>query len=859
MASKTTNFPDKKISSLILRKDFSKVFIPASFEQSEFLEINKTAYKNFLEKEIKNLVLSQFPVANPKNTKYEVRCGGVSFTKPLFSIKDSLEQGKSYEASLFADIYIVNNETGEIIKNKKTKSNISSGVFLTNIPLMTDSGTFIINGIEKNVVNQLVKAAGLYAFENAQIRLLKKKKVIETNNCEILPSHGTLMHFHITGKAENEKILLVSMRSLNGESIVTIPVTILLKAMGMSEKNIADVYAGSTVIQNTLAFDKYNDTKIFNDKYYLEIKNNIIKNGFENSLTGSPLEIKLKNLVNEVIKNEKSKKIDSIITELAARYIIEELGISTKAVDFGGTSEKICYQDVLCRNFFDSKYYSLSNAGRYKIIHKSRLTERLYSNTLAQDIVTKDGKVLLKKDQLVLIEELNIIKKALANGDLNFSKQIPINEPCSFQKKSNSIYETIAIYKNNSKQIFNIISVNNTIETTALTTQDLLSAISYTLGLEYGIGNYDDTEDLSNKRLRLVDEQFKKHFSKGLSRIVKFTFEKLASLYLVTAKGLTKEKLEQKVNLRNIVNTKVLQLAVKNFFNTYDLTQFVDQTNPLSELTNKRRISSLGEGGVSREDPNLSIRDIHFTHYGRICPIETPEGANVGLILSLAIYAKVDTNGFILTPYKKVIDGVITDEIEYLTATKEYDYVVASSRTKTDDKGKIIEEVVEGRFHQTNKFFKPKEVNYVDIIPSQILSPSTASVPFIESDDGVRVAYGSNFQRQALPLIEPYAATIGTGFEAKIAADSGFSIVAGEDGEIKYVDSSKIVVITEDKSLKTYELTKYARSNQSTSINQTPIVYVGQKIAKGDLLADGPAIKNGEIALGINPLVAFMH
>lgn len=427
-------------------------------------------------------------------------------------------------------------------------------------------------------------------------------------------------------------------------------------------------------------------------------------------------------------------------------------------------------------------------------------------------------------------------------------------------------YEKINIYQSNDSQevIIPVVGTDTNFDTTTLSISDILAITSYVINLNYDVGFYDDIDHLGNKRLKLIDELLKSRAQAGLSRIEKFINDKLA-----IADGANKnqeikvdengaaEPVKKTITVKSIINTKPFQISFKEFFNSHQLTQFLDQQNPLAELTNKRRISAMGPGGISREDPNLDIRDVHYSHYGKICPIETPEGMNIGLIMSLATFASTDENGFLITPYRVVKNGVITDEIKWLTALSEDEYIIACSNLNIE-KNKFKEKKVLCRYRSSWEFFDVKDIDFIDVSPKQVVSIAASSIPFLENDDANRALMGANMQRQATPLIQPISPIVGTGNEYKIAHDSGMAMVyeENEEGVVSYVDGSRIEV-KHGKHTKEYELLKFNKSNQNTCNNQTPIVVQGQKLKKGDTLADGPAMFNGELALGQNALVAF--
>ena len=382
---------------------------------------------------------------------------------------------------------------------------------------------------------------------------------------------------------------------------------------------------------------------------------------------------------------------------------------------------------------------------------------------------------------------------------------------------------------------------------------DLVATTSYIYNLNYEIGEFDDIDHLGNKRLKLIHELLRARIATSMARIEKFINEKLE----IEESDMSEEEKKKAISVKSIINTKQFQSLVKDFFNSHQLIQFIDQQNPLAELTNKRRISAMGPGGISREDPNLDIRDVHHSHYSRICPIETPEGMNIGLIMSLASLAKVDENGFIVAPYYVVEDGVVKEDYKYLTAHEDDNYIIAESSVQLDENKRILDEQVVARYRGSTGLFSPHEVDFIDIVPKQVVSIAASAIPFIENDDGARALMGSNMQRQATPLIKPYAPIVGTGTEFKIAHDSGMAVVAKNDGVVEFVDSQKIIIRNDNDKLDDYKLIKYRKSNQDTCNNQIPIVKVGQRVHKSETIGDGPAMQNGELALGRNILVGY--
>ena len=902
MSKKVEKFVTTEYSPISSRRDYSKYEI--KFEEPDLLDLQIKSYEKFLKEDLEKVVSTFFPIQHPKNDKYTIIYNGLKLDKPSRTEEEARSKGKTYEASLYVDLSLVNNETGEIKRVKKTKKKGLDGVFFANIPLMTKKGTFIINGIEKIVVSQIVRSPGPYILSKSKIKLNTKKVVSEGFICEFLPYRGNLFNIVFDDSEETIKMII---RNSQGDNVSVFYVTEVLKAFGLSQEEILRIFKDNVYIINSLFRENYNRSNIL-DEFELLNYRKFYRDGMSIEKiisSGSPIDIKLKTSIvtyEELLVNlnktksvyedllekfqsgiskvtkkqvedaqekyqkveEKAKNLlDAIIIEKSAKDIINTLSISTRSIEQYGYSEKnkISYQEILLNHFMSPRQYDLSSAGRYKTNYKFRISERLYQRVLAEDILDKNKKVVLKKDTLILKNELDILKKHLSENNLsNVIDNVSLSSLVPTLKKQDLSFESISVYTNNTSQdtVTQIIGLRTTNNHLSLTIVDIIAAVSYVLNLNHDIGTYDDIDHLGNKRLRLIHEQLKSKLQAGMASVERQTKEKLGSVYIATANEEEQAKINSKLTVKSLVNTKSLQLVIKTFFNTYQLTQFVDQQNPLSELTNKRRISAMGDGGISRDDPNLNIRDVHYSHYGRICPIETPEGMNIGLIMSLAAFTKIDENGFLTTPCFKVVKGVIKkDEVYWLSPIQENEYIIAQSNVNYDKNFKITDEKVMCRYRSNQELITPEKIDFIDISPRQIVSVATGAIPFLEHDDTTRALMGANMQRQAVPLLKPYAPIVGTGSEYKIAHDSGLTICAEEAGTVSYVDGKQITVETKDGK-KNYQLVKYRKSNQDTCINERPIVEVGQKIAKGQTLTDGPAMHNGELALGRNPLVAFM-
>ena len=916
--AKEQKFVEKKIANLVTRRDYAKNEV--KFDEPDLLEIQRESYKRFLEKDLGELISNYFPCSHTKNREWIVKYNGIKFYPGSFDELEARYKGKTYDTSVYVDLILENVETGEVKKVRKTKSDKHDGVFFGNIPLMTTNGTFIINGIEKFVISQTIRSPGAYILTNSKIKLVGKKKVNTGYVCELYPNHGTMMNFWIDDKKFEKPIIKIVARNATSDSAVTFSATQFLKAIGLTEDNIISIFGGVEIINNSLAADgekkayapKFegcytHDTILQNTdikaiigqmerEYNRQLKalgaDSKAKPKFENvEMKGLPIDWKIRQLVwkltnelspkqnkiEEQVKldpeNEKLRgqlaevrkqvrdQLDLIITEKAAMDIVNTLAMSKRPTEqLSIENPGFSYQDYLVRHFMNQKGFDLSPAGRSKMNHKMRVTERLYQRVLSEDIINKKtGKVFLKKDTLITKKELDALKQAISSGELNIEQDVELNSPSKFAKWRSVKVERVEVYPDNNKwdTSVTVLGVGPTATETTLNYSDIIAMISYTINLPWGIGNYDDIDHLGNKRLRLIHEQFKQKLVKGMARVEKHIKDKLASLSTPTMNDEQKAKKKATTTIKSIVNTKPFQQEIKAFFNSYQLTQFIDQQNPLSELTNKRRISAMGDGGIRREDPNLNIRDVHYSHYGRICPIETPEGMNIGLIMSLASFAKVDENGFIISPYFKVKNGVITDEVRWLNASQEDEYVIGESLTPHDENGKITQSKVVGRYRGMQELYDAKQINFIDVSPRQVISIAASAIPFLENDDTARALMGSNMQRQAVPLLKPYAPIVGTGAEYRIAHDSGLNILAEHDGEVTAVDGNNITVKTKDGKTDKYKLVKYRKTNQSTCNNQLPIVEVGQSVKKSQVLADGPAMFNGELAIGRNPIIAY--
>lgn len=901
----TTPFVNHEYSSKVVRRDYSK--IKTNFESPDLLETQKGSFNKFLKEDLESVVKSIFPIDSPQN-KYTLKVNKVELGEPRRSEEECRDESKTYDAPLYVDLELINNNTGEVKKAKGSAAN--KGIFFGNIPLMTDKGTFVINGIEKFVIAQIIRSPGMYVLNKSQIKLNNsRKRVLQGNICELLPYKGTLMLINVpNGKGnESEKVVQITARNSSGESAAVFMTTTLLKAYGLTNDEIKDIYGNEPNILATLENEKYNFKDVLNFPDIVAIRRELIQEkhaGEPNEVIlqkGAPIERKLRKLLLEFVNleeensylkdgdnatgeldvealeqlvenNAKIKNLmDQIITEKAAKDLANELGLNSKTLDNQVKEDKMCFQALVVIHLFNSRYYDLSSAGRYKINRKLRLSERLYQRILAEDLFDADGNKVLTKGTLLTKEMIDIIKEHSKNKNLKNLHEVKIKNAFSDfadltkqEKAQMSVlsYERIKVYadNDNNDSVTSIVGLGEADRTNTLTISDIVASISYAYNLTADIGDFDDIDHLGNKRLKLIHEQLRNRLQVGMLRIEKSIREKLA-----IADGSTNDNVEENgeeekktvVTVKSVINTKPFQIILKDFFNSYQLIQFIDQQNPLSELTNKRRISAMGPGGISREDPNLDIRDVHYSHYGRICPIETPEGMNIGLIMSLASFSKVDENGFIMTPYRVVKDKVVTDEIKWLTPLQDDEYIIGESNVELNDKNEIMNERVIARYRGSSDLYKPERLDFIDVLPKQVVSVAASSIPFLENDDANRALMGANMQRQAVPLVKPYAPWVGTGSEYKIAHDSGMALVSHVDGEVTEVDGQHITIKDAKGKEHNHKLIKFRKSNQNTCINQTPIVEKGEVIKVGDTLSNGPAMQNGELSLGRNVLVGF--
>ena len=734
------------------RRSFSR--IRNTYELTDLLEIQKKSYDWFVTDGIKEVLDDLFPVENFAGT-LSLEFGDYHFDEPRYSIKECKERYATFAAPLKVDVRLFNNETGEVKEQE---------IFLGDMPLMTDSGTFVINGAERVIVSQLVRSPSVYF--NKEID--KNGRLLITS--QIIPTRGTWLEF----ETDARDILYVRI-----DRTRKVPLTTMLRAFGLSnDDDIISLFGKSDFLEYTIAKDSTRNT----DEALIEI--------YEKLRPGEPA------------------TLDSSKNQIITR-------------------------------FFDEFRYDLAKVGRYKFNLKLNVIDRLLGQTLAEDIKV-DNEVKVSKGTVVNKDVLEVLKPILEDG--YGVCEVKINDELDSYNK----VQIIKIYKPGTKEKMFVIGNDPTIDSKRLTISDFYASCSYYLNLLQGVGNFDEIDHLGNRRIRQVGELLQNQFRVGVTRMERVIRERMTTQDI------------NEVTPKTLINIRPVTAILKEFFGSSQLSQFMDQNNPIAELTHKRRLSALGPGGLSRDRAGMDVRDVNESHYGRICPIESPEGPNIGLITTLASYAKIDDYGFIQTPYRKVVDSVITDEVHYLTASEETDLIISESTVKTDDNNKIISESVAARYRGENVLVSPDKIDYIDVSPQQVVSITTSCIPFLEHDDATRALMGSNMQRQAVPLLKTEAPFVGTGVEYIAARDSGSTVVAKADGVVSYVDSRKVVVknkLGED----TYYLADFTASNQDTCFHHRPIVKPGDKVERGKtILADGPSTDMGELALGKNMTVAFM-
>lgn len=751
-----------------VRRSYAR--ISEILELPNLIEIQTKSYEWFLKEGLLEMFRDISPIddftGNLSLEFVDYRLG-----EPKYDLEESKNRDATYAAPLRVKVRLINKETGEV-KDQE--------VFMGDFPLMTDTGTFVINGAERVIVSQLVRSPSVYFNEKVD----KNGKV--SFGTTVIPNRGAWLEYETDAK-DVPYVRIDRTRKL--------PITVLIRGLGFSsDQEIIDLLGDNEYLRNALDKDNTETT----DQALLEI--------YERLRPGEP----------PTVENAKS---------------------------------------LLYSRFFDPKRYDLAAVGRYKMNKKLHLKHRLFNQTLAEPIVDVETGEIAAEEGTVLdrrnLDKIIDVLESNANIHVYELNSGVLDEPVEVQ--------TVKIYIPGDEEKRTTTVIGNAFPDEAvkcITPADIISSLSYFFNLLHGVGYTDDIDHLGNRRLRSVGELLQNQFRIGLSRMERVVRERMS---IQDTDSITPQQL---INIRPVI------ASIKEFFGSSQLSQFMDQANPLAELTHKRRLSALGPGGLTRERAGMEVRDVHYSHYGRMCPIETPEGPNIGLINSLSSYARVNEFGFIETPYRKVNieTNQVTDRIDYLTADEEDSYVVAQANSVLDETGKFVDDEVLCRFRGDNTT-KPKErMDYMDVSPKQVVSAATACIPFLENDDSNRALMGANMQRQAVPLMNPEAPFVGTGMEHVTARDSGAAVVAKYKGRVEHVEAKEILVrrIVEEngKEIETeldrYPLSKFKRSNSGTCYNQRPIIASGDIVSKGEILADGPSMELGEMALGRNVVVGFM-
>ena len=768
-----------------LRKRMSFSRIDEVLDMPNLIEVQKNSYKRFLQEDLKEVLADVSPITDySENLVLEFVDYSLDGT-PKNSVERCKERDLTYAAPLKVFVRLKNRETGEIKE---------SDVFMGDFPLMTEHGTFIINGAERVIVSQLVRSPG--AYFDVQIDKAGKRLY----SAQIIPNRGAWLEY----ETDSNDVLWVRI-----DRARKLPITVLLRALGYgTDQEITDLLGEDERLLTTIARSDATKTQ-----------------------TQGLLEI------------YKRQKPGEPPTEDGARALLRSL-------------------------FFDPKRYDLMRVGRYKFNKKLGVAARIAGQTAAEDIVSPiSGEVLAAKGDVITREkakeiqnagvnvvllrcENNVVHKVIGNNFVDAANFLPFNPKDAGILEMVHLPTLLRVMEGvEPEELKRVITENaHDLVPKHIIIDDIVASVSYLLGLPYGVGVTDDIDHLGNRRLRSVGELLQNQVRIGLSRLERVVRERMA---IQDAND---------VKPGDLINIRPVSAAIKEFFGSSQLSQFMDQPNPLAELTHKRRLSALGPGGLNRDRAGMEVRDVHYSHYARICPIETPEGPNIGLIGSLATYARINEYGFVEAPYRYVDkeNGVVTDKIVYMTADEEDDYKVGQAKEPLTEDGHFVNNRVIVRWRDETIEVPAAQVDYIDVSPKQVVSVSTAMIPFLENDDANRALMGCNMQRQAVPLLVPEAPIVGTGMEYKAAHDSGVVLLSKHAGTVYSVASDEVVIQDALGVKHSYHLTKFARSNQGTCINQRPRVRQGERVEIGDLLADGPSTENGEIALGRNMLIGFM-
>ena len=768
-------------------------------EMPNLIEVQKDSYQWFLDEGLKEVFDDISPIAD-YNGRLSLEF--VDFTlcedEVKYSIEECKERDATYAAPLKVRVRLHNKESEDISEHE---------IFMGDLPIMTKTGTFVINGAERVIVSQLVRSPGIYY----DIQKDKYGKIFLYSS-QVIPNRGAWLEY----ETDANDVFYVKV-----DRNKKVPITVLIRALGFgTNAEIIDIFGEEPKLLATME----KDTTTNYQEGILEL--------YKKLRPGEPLSV---------------DSAESLISGM----------------------------------FFDPRRYDLAKVGRYKFNKKLSFKYRIAGQILADDVVV-DGKVIAKAGDKLDRESAQMIQdaavpavflsvevkgndgtitnkrvKILSNMAVDITKWVDISDEEAKELGVNEyvfypVLSQILAENSDIEDIKEAISKNiGDLIPKHITVEDILASINYNMHLEYGVGSKDDIDHLGNRRIRAVGELLQNQFRIGISRMERVVRERMSTQDL------------SGVSPQSLINIKPVTAAIKEFFGSSQLSQFMDQNNPLGELTHKRRLSALGPGGLSRDRAGFEVRDVHYTHYGRMCPIETPEGPNIGLINSLASYARINEYGFVEAPYR-IVDKSdpknprVTDEVRYFTADEEDDYHVAQANAEIDENGYFVNNTVSGRYREETSAFDKSLIDLMDVSPNMVFSVATSMIPFLQNDDANRALMGSNMQRQAVPLLTTEAPVIGTGIENKAAIDSGVCVVAEADGEVISAESNKITVKEDDGKVREYKLTKFARSNQSNCYNQRPIVFKGDRVVKGDVIADGPSTSNGEIALGKNPLIGFM-
>ena len=757
-------------------------------EMPNLIEVQKDSYQWFLDEGLKEVFDDISPIEDYSG---KLSLEFVDFTlcedDVKYSIEECAERDATFAAPLKVRVRLHNKENDEISEHD---------IFMGDLPLMTATGTFVINGAERVIVSQLVRSPGIY-YGIAHDKLGKK-----LYSCTVIPNRGAWLEY----ETDSNDVFYVRV-----DRTRKVPITVLIRALGIgTNPEILELFGEEPKILATLTKDTSENYQEGLLELYKKIR------------PGEPLAV---------------ESAESLITSM----------------------------------FFDARRYDLAKVGRYKFNKKLMLRNRVNGQVLAEDAVDPNTGEILAEAGTVLTRELAdkiqnaavsyvMIQTEERNVKVLSSMMVDITNFVDVVPKEVGITELVyyPVLKTILEEYTDPEEIKDAIRRSVhelipkhITKEDIIASINYNMHLEYGLGNDDDIDHLGNRRIRAVGELLQNQYRIGLSRLERVVRERMT----------TQEP--ESITPQSLINIKPVTAAVKEFFGSSQLSQFMDQNNPLGELTHKRRLSALGPGGLSRDRAGFEVRDVHYSHYGRMCPIETPEGPNIGLINSLASYARINEYGFVEAPYRKIDktdpqNPRVTEEVVYMTADEEDNYHVAQANTPLDEDGHFINKNVSGRFRDETQEYERTRFDYMDVSPKMVFSVATALIPFLQNDDANRALMGSNMQRQAVPLLTTEAPVVGTGIEVKAAVDSGVCVVAKRAGTVERAESNRVVIKAEDGTKDEYRLRKFVRSNQSNCYNQRPIVTKGDRVEAGDVIADGPSTSKGEIALGKNPLIGFM-